>query len=110
MSLHAHHADIPSVSPSRLSRLAVANVMILASVVVLLVGYLVLCTAAADKGFQVRELDKRVADLNARQERQNLEVLGMQAMDNIDKKIGGLGMVPVQDIQYLNVGGTVAVR
>jgi hypothetical protein len=112
MSPHTRHADFISDAgqPFRLDRVVAANVVLLVASVTLLVGYLALCTLSADKGFRLRDGERRVAELTEQQERQAMDLLSLQAMGKVDERVSGLGLVQVTDVEYLNVGGAVAVR
>ncbi|HTM68676.1 MAG TPA: hypothetical protein VL426_05230 [Candidatus Binatia bacterium] len=86
----------------------VLNSLLLAGIIAAFVGYLVVNDRAAQKGFAVRALEKRIAELEDRQQKLDLQVVAEQSMDAIDAKIQGLGLVPVAAVDYV-VGGSGAV-
>lgn len=89
----------------------VLNSLLLAGIVSAFVCYLALNNQAAQKGFAVRTLEKRIAELEDRRQKLDLEVVAEQSMDAIDAKIQGLGLVPVAAVDYVTgSSGAVAVR
>ncbi|MEY4744920.1 MAG: hypothetical protein RL272_865 [Candidatus Parcubacteria bacterium] len=89
----------------------VLNTLLLAGVVAFFAGYLVLNNQAASKGFALRTLEKRIAELEERRQKLDLEVVADQSMDSLDAKIQGLGFVPVAAVDYVSGGsGAVAIK
>ena len=89
----------------------VLNSLLLAAIVAAFVGYLALNNQVAQKGFAVRTLEKRIAELEDRRQKLDLQVVAEQSMDAIDAKIQGLGLVPVGSVDYVTgSSGVVAVK
>jgi hypothetical protein len=89
----------------------VLNLLIAAATLAFFVGYLVLNTQTAAKGFTVRTIEKRLSDLEETRQRLDLEVVANQSMDAIGSSTQGLGMVPVTSVDYVNTGsGAVALK
>jgi hypothetical protein len=85
------------------------NVALLGIITVFAVGYLVQVNSLATKGYQIKELERAL--LTKMQEKSELErvVLNMQSMGEIKKRVDGMGMVAVNDVEYLNVSKPMAV-
>ena len=89
----------------------VLNSLLLAGIIAFFVGYLALNNEAAAKGFAVRAAEKRIAELEDRRQKLDLQVVAEQSMDALDAKIKGLGLVPVVAVDYVTGGsGVVAVK
>lgn len=87
------------------------NVLLALAVIAAFVGYLVVNNQATAKGFAIRTLEKRIAELEDRSQALSLEVVSGQSMEAIDSRIKGLGLVPVASVHYVNAaGGAVAVK
>ena len=68
----------------------------------LFVGYLVLNNQATASGFTVRGLEKQIAELRDEGDTLSLQVVAMQAMDNVERQVGELGFVPVTNLEYIS--------
>jgi len=89
----------------------VLNSLLLAGIIAAFVGYLALNNQAAAKGFAMRAVEKRIAELEDRRQKLDLQVVAGQSMDAIDAKIKGLGLVPVAAVDYVTgASGVVAVK
>jgi hypothetical protein len=87
------------------------NAVIAVGIVGLLVGYLGLTTQSAAKGFVLRGIEQKMAEMRAEGERLEVDVAGKQAMQNVSGEVDKYGFVPVAGIQYVSEnGGTVAVK
>jgi len=87
------------------------NLVLIAAVAVLFGGYLAMNNQTAANGFTIKAIEKRMADLEERRRKLDLEVLGKQSMDNVESQVQSLGFIPVQGVDYLTAaGGTVAVK
>lgn len=95
----------------RLDWVLVANLALLCAVLTLFVGYLMMNNRAATKGFAIRTAEKHIAELRDRGRKLDLEMVSVQAMENIDAHVSGLGFVPVSQVDYLTTGpAAVAVK
>ena len=89
----------------------VLNSLLLAGMASFFVGYLVYNNQVAAKGFTARTMEKRIAELEGRRQKLDLEAVADQSMEAIDAKIKGLGLVPVAAVGYVSGGsGVVAVK
>jgi hypothetical protein len=87
------------------------NVLLALAVISAFVGYLVVNNQATAKGFAIRSLEKRIAQLEDRYQSLSIDVVSGQSMETIDSRIKGLGLVPVASVQYVTAaGGAVAVK
>ncbi len=87
------------------------NVLMLSVVVGLFVGYLMMNNRAAANGFAVRDLERQISELRDQNGRFDLEVVAMQAMNNVEQQVGELGFVPVDDLDYISSApAVVAVK
>lgn len=103
--------SVPMAGAFSTVHVAVANVLLAGLCVALFIGYLAMNNRAAAGGFTIRSLEHRVAALRDEQKKLDLDAANRQALENIESKVGALGLVPVTSIQYVNVGGNaVAIK
>ena len=96
---------LPQVPASK-ALVALACVAILAGI-----GYIVQVSADATKGYQIRDLEKQVADLKDQQQKAELQSAAGQSVQAVEDKVQGLGMVPTSSVDYLSdAPPSVAVR
>lgn len=63
------------------------------------------------QGFQIKELENNIQLLKEENQKLELEAARQQSMLNIDEQIQGLGLVAVNQVEYLRpVGPAVAVK
>ncbi|MFH1047178.1 MAG: hypothetical protein V1738_02645 [Patescibacteria group bacterium] len=87
------------------------NIFLSGLVSSLFVGYLVLNNQATASGFAVRDLEKQIAVLRDEADRLDLQVVAMQAMNNVEQQVGELGFVPVENLNYISAApAIVAVK
>ena len=87
-----------------------ANLTLIVLSVGLSVGYLALNNRTAARGFMVRTVEKRIAELRREADRLDMQVVAMQSMGNIEGQVGELGLVPVEGLDYISaVPAAVAV-
>ncbi len=92
------------------NRVAFGNILLLAAAVLCIAGYLVMNNRAAEKAFSIRTEEQRIAELKDKKQALDLAIVTAQSMGAIDASVEGLGLVPVADVEYVNVGGSVAVK
>lgn len=91
--------------------LRLVNVLLIAGALSFFVGYLILNTQAAAKGFAIRAIEKRIGELEDQRQRLDLEVVAVRSMENLSGRVRDLGLVPVQSVDYVSGGpGTVAIK
>lgn len=89
----------------------IANALMLLGIIAMALGYLVMINTSATKGFQIRSIEQKIAGLEDERKRLDLQALASQSMGSIESQVGGLGMVPVSNVEYLSgAAGSVAVR
>ena len=80
----------------------------------LLVGalsmYLLQVNAIAAKGFEIRNLESQVNDLNDENEKLSVQVVELKAMNELDDKVAALNMVPIDSMVYYDTTGQVVAR
>ena len=73
--------------------------------------YLIQINNLVVKGYQIKELEKKISQLKLESERLELETLQLQSMGNIEEGVEKLGMVAVGEIEYLvPISPAVAIR
>jgi hypothetical protein len=107
------------IHPNRTARTAeaaapdlrVVNALLVLGIAAFFIGYLALNTQAAQKGFSIRMLEKRISELEDRRQRLDLSVVAGQSMQATHGRLGELGLVPVSSVDYVDAGaGAVAVK
>jgi cell division protein FtsL len=89
----------------------VLNVVAIVMSVSLFTGYLVVNNSSTAGGFEVRNLERQIAELQDQSDRLDLELVSMQAMSNIEKQINELGFVPITGLEYISgAPAVVAVK
>jgi len=78
------------------------NLALLCLVGGLLAGYLVMNNQSAASGFAVRDLEKQISTLRDEADDLDLQIVAMQAMNNVEQQIGGLGFVPIEQLDYIS--------
>ena len=81
--------------------LKTVNLALACLIVVFGLGYLLQVNGQATKGYQIKELEKQIADL--RQEKSDLELdaLRRQSMSRVKEKLADLNMVSAGNSEYL---------
>lgn len=111
ITCNRHQFEPAAVGWRRLADLRWLNLLLIAIVAGLFVGYLVVNNRAATSGFALRSLEQRVGQLESEQRVLELQALDRQSMSGIENRAQELGFVPVGSVQYLTVtGGTVALK
>jgi len=79
----------------------VLNIIVLGLVVFIGISYLIQINTLATKGYQIRELETKVTQLEKESKTMELQVLELQSMDNVKNKVSQLNMVDVGKVEYL---------
>jgi cell division protein FtsB len=87
-----------------------ANIVIGLLIVVIGVSYLVQINGLATKGYQIKELEDRIAELSQDQADLELVALSLQSMGAVKDKVEDLGMVAVGENEYLIPTPVVVAR
>lgn len=80
--------------------------------IVLCFGYnLFLINCLSVRGFEMKEARQKLNKITAQNQDLELEIMNLESYRNLNGKIGQLGLVKVEKINYLNVqGGSVAKK
>lgn len=84
------------------------NFIVCAMLVVFGIGYLLQVNSLATKGYQIKELEKSVAELKLQKSDLELEALSLQSVGSVKEKIGEMKMVSLGKEDFL-AGTAVAV-
>ncbi|MFA5047738.1 MAG: hypothetical protein WC516_01715 [Patescibacteria group bacterium] len=87
------------------TRLIGAIVVVL--VVVAGAAYLIQTNITATEGYKIKDLEKKVAQLQTENAKLNLTYAQLQSMDNLIKKSATLKLVPVGKVEIVNAPETV---
>lgn len=77
------------------------NVIIAVMVVTSFVSYLVQVNGLATKGYQIQELEDKIAQLAAEQADLEFVALSLQSMGAVKEKVDELGLVAIGESDYL---------
>ncbi|MCX6782101.1 MAG: hypothetical protein NTW66_03220 [Candidatus Magasanikbacteria bacterium] len=67
----------------------------------LLLAYICQVSVASGSGYEVNDLQKRVADLKSEIQKINVEVASLNALPNLEKRVQTSGMIAVASIKYV---------
>ncbi len=65
------------------------------------VSYLIQTNGLATKGYQIKELESKIAELKQEQADLELEALSLQSLGTVKEKVDQLGLVAVDKTDYL---------
>ncbi|MDD5043240.1 MAG: septum formation initiator family protein [Patescibacteria group bacterium] len=82
------------------------NVIILVLIVAAGLLYLVQINSVAAKGFEIKDLEKRIETLKDDNKNLELKIAELQSHSYLAEKIKGLNMVAVSKVDYLIPGST----
>lgn len=81
---------------------------------VMLVGalsiYLLEVNNIAAKGYEIRELESQVNEIQEENEKLAVRVIELKSMNELDEKVAALDMVPVDGMTYYDTIGQVMAR
>ena len=78
------------------------NIGIVCLIVVAGMSYLIQINGLATKGYQISELEDKVAELKEFNSDLQMETLRLQSMGSIKDKVASLEMVAVDNVEYLS--------
>jgi len=70
------------------------------------IGYLLIANNTAIKGFKVKELENKVADLQEQNKKLELDAIRLQSVGEVEKKISELSMVKLAKTEYISATGS----
>lgn len=77
------------------------NIVIIALIVIFGIGYLVQVNGLATKGYRIKDLEKRIADLQQEKSDLELNALSLQSVVRVKEKLADLNMVGAGNSEYL---------
>ena len=72
--------------------------------------YLYQVNDIATKNYEIRDIENTIHDLNKESKKMEIQEVGLQSMDNIEKASQSLNLVSSTDISYVQVNGPMAMR
>lgn len=91
--------------------LYILNIILICLIVSASLTYLFYVNRQATSGFEIKSLEKKVAELQQQTEQLEIKKAEMQSLSEIEKSVADLNMVASQKIDYLPaVGSTFAVK
>jgi Tfp pilus assembly protein PilO len=76
--------------------------LLLVTVVVLMV-YILQMSASSIKGYQIQQWENKTKELSLQQEQLNIEIANLGSMNNLEKRLAEISMVPASNIKYVSV-------
>lgn len=64
----------------------------------------------ATKGFEIRELENKIRDLEKEEKKLQIKEVELKSMDNIEKSLEELNLVNSTNVSYVEVDGPVAMK
>jgi cell division protein FtsL len=104
MSKFFHLSKKSKVSNSKMKlrvNAKLSNVVLVLLIVVFGLGYLIQINGMATKGYQIRDLEDRISELQQEKADLQLEALSLQSMGKVQEKVDNLGMVLANEAEYL---------
>jgi len=87
------------------------HLWITAGLVIVGILYVFIINQTATQGYQMRELEQKIGQLEKLNKTTEIELTGYQTMDSIHSRLGENEFVPVEEIQYATAGApSVALR
>jgi len=77
------------------------NIFLAVSIAVLGISYLVQINGLATRGYQIKELENKIADLSQEKADLELQALSLQSMGTVQEKVSQLGLVSADKPDYL---------
>lgn len=81
-----------------------------AFIVGLTATYLFQVNSISAKGFQVRDLQKQIADIRDYNDKLQLQLIDLKSSPEITGKIKNLNMVPAEKVAYYDAAGELVAR
>lgn len=104
--------NLCSAPAGRLSkaRKPILGVFLMVMLVSALSIYLLEVNNIAAKGYEIRELEKQVNEIQEGNEKLAVRVIELKSMNELDEKVAALDMVPVDSMTYYDTIGQVVAR
>ncbi len=93
-------------------RMRMLNKGLALTVALFSVLYLVQVNALATKGYQIKDLEKRISEQKKQNERLQMKIIERQSLGSLQEKVDSLGLVRTERIEYLKASSqsVAAVR
>jgi len=83
---------------------------LLGVVVIMSVAYMIRINSAATCGYEAHDLEKQISQMNTDLQNIQIKIANAGSMNNIEKKLSVMNLVPAEDFaRYNTVGGVVAM-
>ena len=83
---------------------------LLTMVIIMSVAYMIRVNSAATRGYEAHALEKQISEMNVDLQNMQIKIADAGSMNNIEKRLQGMGLAVAEDIQQYNiVGGVMAV-
>lgn len=93
------------------AEIVAANVLLAAVTAALCVGYVMLTMSTSSHTIQAHGIRQQIASLREEQQKLEIEAVSERSLGVIESQVAGLGLVPVERVEYVDAsGGVVAVR
>lgn len=90
-------------TPARMSTAVIAFTVVIG------VTYLMQSSAAATKGYQIKDLEKQIQELTNDSKKLNLQYIELQSMANVIEQVPSLNLVATENLEIItSVGSVVA--
>jgi hypothetical protein len=60
-------------------------------------------SSSSIKGYQIHQWENKTKELSLQQEQLNIEIANLGSMNNLEKRLAEISMVPASDIKYVSV-------
>ena len=91
--------------------LSLLNVLVFSLVMVIGVAYIAEVNRSSSKGFEMKDLQKRIDTLSVQNQQLEYQVAEKESVDHVTTHLKMLGMVPVDHVAYTSgAGSSVAVN
>lgn len=95
--------------PLKIGRVTL-NFLLVVLICVLGVFYIFEVNNLATKGYEIRELEKKVQDLKDKNEKLKIREAELRSIYNIESKMEELNMTVPKDVSYFTLPGNVAMK
>lgn len=72
--------------------------------------YLYQVNDIATKGYEIRDLQNKIDDLNKEGKKLEIQSVQLRSMDNIEKASQGLNLINSTDVSYVQIDGPMAMK
>lgn len=86
------------------------RVLLVVAMITLGVLYIWQVNAKATNGFAMRDLEKEISTLSIENERLDVKVSHLQSIDSVSTRVQMLGLVKINDVNYVSGASAVAIR